>query len=165
MTPFVSKGSLYKTSPLAAGTQALLDGDDTGPAVRAGRVGQDAWPGAGLLHVAGPPRRLRESLHSAACSATPCSGLSTGSRLRRPNRPGATSAAPQRRRRHAALLSAARARSAPGAALASFKVPDDLRARAGPGRADRPPAGLDHVSTSEGGSGWCSICSIRIPRA
>ena len=62
-TPFVSQGSLYKVSPLAAGYAAAAD--------RERYPGQPpepvAWINtrnacAGFLHIAGPPARFRERL-------------------------------------------------------------------------------------------------------
>ena len=67
-TPFVSQGSLYKISPLAAGTQPLLMGTIPGqPAEPVAWINAQG-PCAGLLHVAGPSRRLRDRPRSAGCS-------------------------------------------------------------------------------------------------
>ena len=127
-------------------------------------MGQPRGHVARLLHVAGPSRRFRESPRSAGCSGTPCFWA-----LDRPPSQAAyrstaaehgAAAAP--RRRLASLLTAARARSAPrGPGL--LQGPGRSPARPGPGRAGRPPAGLDLASTSAAGSGWCSTCSIPFP--
>ena len=49
-------GLALQGQPAGRRDAGSLDGNDPGPAARAGRVGQHARPCAGLLHVAGPSR-------------------------------------------------------------------------------------------------------------
>jgi putative membrane-bound dehydrogenase-like protein len=124
-TPFVSKGSLYKTSPLAAGTQALLMG--TIPGQPSEPV---AWvKGTGQSRVfytsLGAPgdfenSSFRQLLKNAVFWA-----------LNRPSSQAAGSTKPSARTSATSETRVPFERGQgplpPGAALASFKVPDDLR--------------------------------------
>ncbi len=85
-------------------------------------------PRADFLHVAGPPRRFRERPRSAAAPNAILWALDRPAGDRRPRTEAAArQAAAAAARRLASLLIAARARVSPRAALASFKVPDDLQ--------------------------------------
>ena len=136
VTPFTGQGSLYKTSPLAASAVPLLTGEIAGQPVEFVAWVNLVGAVAGLLHIAGPSRRLPEQRVSAAVAERGLLGAQSPSlqakppRLRQPHRDRRTRARPE-----SAKGSGARSLVEPESpgplspqqALAAFHVPDDLR--------------------------------------
>ena len=124
VTPFVSKGSLYKTSPLAAGTQPLLMG--TIP-------GQPPEPVA-WVRMIGPSRIFYTSLgHPGDFENPSFRRLLTNGVFWALNRPLAQTGGDPKAASNSPTLEnhapfeRGQGPLPPGAALATFKVPDDLR--------------------------------------
>ena len=146
-TPFVSQGSLYKVSPLAAGTQATADGNDTRANRRAGRLGQHPramrgsfthrWATAMISRIASFRKMLRNAVLWALDRPAAVESRRQERQRQKPRRGTAAETIP--------LLIKTRARVAcrrgPGIVQGSGRSP----ARAGFGRADRSPAGFDLV--------------------
>ena len=133
-TPFISHGSLYKVSPLAASTQTLLVGTVPDQTAGAGRLDQPQGDRVHLLSHRWATPTTSKVPRSAGCSRTPCSGHSTG---RHPPRRRASPAGGTGRQARRPTAAAAKETHLPfdrgqgplppSAALASFKVPDDLQ--------------------------------------
>ena len=163
-TPFISKGSLYKTSPLAAGTQALLVGTIPGqPPEPVAWIRMRDRPRVFYTSLGHPGdfenpsfRRLLRNAVFWALDRPPASDADDqGGESQRPSRRGAGGAAP--------LLIVARARFRPrGPGLIQGSRRSCSSSWSWPSRsfASRSRS----RSTSGGGSGWCSTCSIRIRR-
>ena len=159
-TPFVAKGSLYKTSPLASGTQPLLMG--TIP-------GQPAEPVA-WVNTRGSSRVFYTSLGRPAISRSPrsasfCSTRSCGLsivRRRRRNRRPPPRARDARRREQMSLLIVARARWHRARLWPNSRFPTTSGSIwRSPSRscASRSRSAL----TSGGGSGWCNTLQYPYP--
>ena len=98
-TPFTSVGSLYKTRPLAAGTQALLLGTVPGPPGRAGSLDQRQRLVTQFSIRRWAIPAISRALRFAGCSAMRFSGHLTESRARQPRMPRARPQNPEYYRR------------------------------------------------------------------
>ena len=151
--PSPARARSTRSSPLALGYRALLMGDDRRPAAEP-VAWVNSWATSRVFYTSlGHPGDFENTAVPHACCATPSSGHSNRqpSGGARAPRPPSRASGPERS--HAPLLIEARARAharaGPGRVQGSRRSPD----RPGPGRAGRPPAGLD-LSFDERGRLW-----------